>query len=360
MKTITKLIIISLILVLGLSKTEAQQYRKIVGYVSQNITRYAIPNGVDTDVFSDFDLIKMQGKEDQEKVEWLIDNDNMLTIVRSYVTPPQFLNDYTHEIGQTIADRNGLTVLDHNGNVLRSPSDKDAMDFPPLSDEEIAALGVYNNLFRLSPRDVYNRFLREGFRVNYNADRRIVKVEKENTILILDFKNLIHEVVYCKDGVVDFSTLNLYRNERGKIIPIKEVSIGYENFSGLRVKRVESKSYLNYYVINSRGVYEVNYEHTNEGVSPRGIVQEYDDKVPEFLLSVYPNPTSDVLHIEIKDGENATATVTIFSLNGKRLLTQEVAVGTTATLDLSSLPSDAYILQCRSGKCEESQKIIKQ
>ncbi len=73
-------------------------------------------------------------------------------------------------------------------------------------------------------------------------------------------------------------------------------------------------------------------------------------------ISLYPNPLSDVLHIESHySGEHS---VEIFSLNGK-LLFKQLMEGTTHQLDLSSFQKGVYFITFRSEDLVINRKIIK-
>ena len=77
------------------------------------------------------------------------------------------------------------------------------------------------------------------------------------------------------------------------------------------------------------------------------------------MLSVYPNPVENKIIVTVMDGEKEMAEVSLFDMSGKKLITRKIETGIPVEIDVSFLPSGNYILYCRSGKNEESQKIIK-
>lgn len=72
-------------------------------------------------------------------------------------------------------------------------------------------------------------------------------------------------------------------------------------------------------------------------------------------LNVYPNPTSSILNIELKNGATIKET-TIFNLVGQQVLKN--TSGNTS-INMSSLPKGLYILQTESNHGTFSKKIIK-
>ena len=80
-------------------------------------------------------------------------------------------------------------------------------------------------------------------------------------------------------------------------------------------------------------------------------VQNFD--APHW--NVYPNPTSDELHI---DGNVVITKVTIFNMLGQMVL-EKPANGQTNTIDLSHLNSGTYVLEMETELGIKKQKIIK-
>jgi hypothetical protein len=76
-------------------------------------------------------------------------------------------------------------------------------------------------------------------------------------------------------------------------------------------------------------------------------------------LFTYPNPVTDVLKIDLK-GVTGEGTISILSLEGKVMQTQNTSGNSLATMSLSHLPKGIYL--CRYSSAEEIKtiKIIKQ
>ncbi|HZW77454.1 MAG TPA: T9SS type A sorting domain-containing protein [Flavobacteriaceae bacterium] len=72
-------------------------------------------------------------------------------------------------------------------------------------------------------------------------------------------------------------------------------------------------------------------------------------------LAVYPNPTSDVLHIQSKE---AVTSVVIFDLAGRQLNTVKLMEG--KNLDMTSLAAGTYLLRITVGEATRTMKVVKQ
>ena len=75
-------------------------------------------------------------------------------------------------------------------------------------------------------------------------------------------------------------------------------------------------------------------------------------------LKIYPNPVTEVLHIEGAASENVTATLS--ELTGKIVFSQKLPVGSSLQLNLMNLAKGTYLLQLETKKEISLQKIIKQ
>ena len=76
------------------------------------------------------------------------------------------------------------------------------------------------------------------------------------------------------------------------------------------------------------------------------------------LVSVFPNPTSDIINVAVAGKENSTKTITITDLTGKVVLKQ-TASGANVVLNLKDkLVNGTYIIHVNADDVNESQKII--
>lgn len=71
-----------------------------------------------------------------------------------------------------------------------------------------------------------------------------------------------------------------------------------------------------------------------------------------FLFIVYPNPTSDIINIEVSNNQPIKATIT--SILGQTLMSSE-----DTTIDISSLTKGTYFITVETESGKETQRIIK-
>lgn len=76
----------------------------------------------------------------------------------------------------------------------------------------------------------------------------------------------------------------------------------------------------------------------------------------DLQINISPNPTSDYLNIELSD--NAQATISLFSIEGKQVIKQ-IANSAKETLNLSSFVNGVYLLKIETKTGFYSEKIIK-
>lgn len=79
----------------------------------------------------------------------------------------------------------------------------------------------------------------------------------------------------------------------------------------------------------------------------------------EAIFSVYPNPTKDIININLEGNDEAR--ILMFDHLGKAVLnlTKQSTSGSILTIDLSNLPSGVYFVQMTNGGETSTQKVIK-
>jgi extracellular elastinolytic metalloproteinase len=89
-----------------------------------------------------------------------------------------------------------------------------------------------------------------------------------------------------------------------------------------------------------------------------------DDKLSDLKVKVYPNPTSEVININIINNESVKAKVELVSVDGKVVyLNQTELLGTQESVipvDVSPYPSGVYFVKVQTDKKVIIEKIIKQ
>jgi len=76
------------------------------------------------------------------------------------------------------------------------------------------------------------------------------------------------------------------------------------------------------------------------------------DDQNQFNISIYPNPTSDIVYI---DGNYSQLKVVVYDMLGKQVMNKPV----TNSIDISQLEKGVYILQLSDGAKLTTQRIIK-
>jgi hypothetical protein len=88
----------------------------------------------------------------------------------------------------------------------------------------------------------------------------------------------------------------------------------------------------------------------NTFVAPNGV-----EELSNGTFSIYPNPAENVLYVQ---SENGNANYTIYDITGKVNFTHQ-STNANSTLDISTLSSGVYFIQCISGEEVSTIKFIK-
>lgn len=78
-------------------------------------------------------------------------------------------------------------------------------------------------------------------------------------------------------------------------------------------------------------------------------------------MSVYPNPVSSSLQLQLKEVQKGSMTITLFSVSGKQVYTKTTATDAgvfNSRLDVSKFPSGSYILEIKNGNEIRKEKIV--
>lgn len=92
---------------------------------------------------------------------------------------------------------------------------------------------------------------------------------------------------------------------------------------------------------------EIYYKRNPTGGLPVGTYNDYSASFGN-KVSIYPNPASSIIHIQITDHPNAQLHLTIRNILGEVLITQSIRMG-EAVVDISLLPNGIYFLSASSG-----------
>ena len=76
-------------------------------------------------------------------------------------------------------------------------------------------------------------------------------------------------------------------------------------------------------------------------------------------MLVHPNPTANTVTIDF--GQQFVGKLVVYTLNGKRVLSQKIEDETSAEIDMSTLPSALYLLKIENEFGESTMvKILKE
>lgn len=75
-------------------------------------------------------------------------------------------------------------------------------------------------------------------------------------------------------------------------------------------------------------------------------------------INVYPNPTSGKLVVSAANSQSVITSISVYNMIGKEVLSQQSAVGSEVTVDLSAQPKGLYILLIKAGENYYNRKII--
>lgn len=108
------------------------------------------------------------------------------------------------------------------------------------------------------------------------------------------------------------------------------------------------------------------YEGTN-GLVSMGVQHAYtisevtgiENKMPQLRLSVYPNPTTDLLMLHVDEDQLSEIAYNLIDMQGRHIDSQTINT-TTTSIDMQSLNTNTYILSItHKGSIIKSFKIIK-
>jgi hypothetical protein len=101
-----------------------------------------------------------------------------------------------------------------------------------------------------------------------------------------------------------------------------------------------------------------NHGSGNRGATMAGFTLGVDDNSFANAVSLYPNPTSDIVTLAI-DTNVSNAEVTVFSTIGQTVMTRSISTQETA-LDMTGIQPGIYVLRIASDAGVVSKRIIKQ
>jgi len=93
-----------------------------------------------------------------------------------------------------------------------------------------------------------------------------------------------------------------------------------------------------------------------------GNITKIDDLVNPFLCVIYPNPTSDILNINVNGNGNNTVKARLANSVGRVLIEKEwfsIEKETDNNIDMKNLPAGVYLLTIQYGNHSRTEKVVK-
>ena len=123
--------------------------------------------------------------------------------------------------------------------------------------------------------------------------------------------------------------------------------------SDYTVNTLGSATNANAYVnINNllSGEYTFGWENGHVGI---------EEEVAEQVFNIYPNPTQEIVNVDLSEFDSGEYTIGIYDMNGK-LLINEISVAAQILLDISALSNGQYLVSVlNSGKFIGSKVLVK-
>lgn len=152
------------------------------------------------------------------------------------------------------------------------------------------------------------------------------------------------------NGCTGIDTIYCYRQNPPLVMHSNDAFKGVARSSVLSIPYNRSKVYQNAMVWKE-------FSNIVERDSLSGIEDIISTSTP---ILIYPNPTHNEISLSLNSIDITNATISIYDLSGKMLLTfPPQSLSTSTTIDLSSLPQGIYTLTINTPQTKQSQKFIK-
>lgn len=103
------------------------------------------------------------------------------------------------------------------------------------------------------------------------------------------------------------------------------------------------------YCAVQQGYYHLNLRHGGYTIQPS-----------DALLKVYPNPTRDLIHVELEGNEVVEGQILLYDINGQPRISKTFnKKEKTAELSLSDLPKGMYYLRIQTGEQMYTRRVLK-
>ena len=330
---------------------------------------FAVPMDVDATQLGDLDFAVMTPKNHGESIIETIGDNNDLTIIKLLEHPETCIPSMFDDITGIKLDIEGVRVYGPNGDeVYALLNDSDEIANYTIAEQELYSYGLYNSWFGMqnnaSIDSIINHFSNEGFTTEWEDG--VLLAVNDTLEVEIDFEYLVYEERYFENDTIVLISQKRFSDINGKYIPLQDITIRY-NFlpsSGIKYQIGEVKTYNYYEIINNLAESVVVYGSSN-GVysisSGEGAVFQYQEiEKYNHQLTVYPNPTTEVLHVELPFNITGKINVEIYNIVGQLISRTELIAQKTLNINTEKLPKGSYIIKCSSDKNVASKIFIKQ
>ena len=330
---------------------------------------FAVPMDVDATQLGDLDFAVMTPKNHGESIIETIGDNNDLTIIKLLEHPETCIPSMFDDITGIKLDIEGVRLYGPNGDeVYALLNDSDEIANYTIAEQELYSYGLYNSWFGMqnnaSIDSIINHFSNEGFTTEWEDG--VLLAVNDTLEVEIDFEYLVYEERYFENDTIVLISQKRFSDINGKYIPLQDITIRY-NFlpsSGIKYQIGEVKTYNYYEIINNLAESVVVYGSSN-GVysisSGEGAVFQYQEiEKHNHQLTVYPNPTTEVLHVELPFNITGKINVEIYNIVGQLISRTELIAQKTLNINTEKLPKGSYIIKCSSDKNVASKIFIKQ
>ena len=197
--------------------------------------------------------------------------------------------------------------------------------------------------------------------VNSNPQQRAYKYKlsavsvTENETLLSAYHKTIHlnisewpagwNLIWNPYEGFAYSTYYIYRgNSQNELVLLDSISGSFTSYSD--IDPPAGPLYYAIEIINEEGcspVRDDNFDRSRSNIQYNGLVGVEDVSVQG--ISIYPNPASDFLDIQI-DVSNPDASISIYNIQGKAMISQSL-LGVNTKIDISVLNPGVYIMRIK-------------
>lgn len=355
------ILFLSLLFFTGIGQNPLRQ----VNYSTVTSKIFAVPLNTNIEQITHYDLARMMTTDKTEIVEKVVGSDNQLVVTSIYPQTQRHDFDLEFAVGKSVMTAYGLTIYDHDNQVLHSEDFDETIAGFTIDSENLAEFGLIQ-IFDMDITELAAVFDLMGYNTLINGDGTFSAVN-DSSEFYFDPVNYIIETRTFFDAEMIYSDWKKFNRIEGYYIPDVNVMTEYDMLeNNIRLQISSITVYDTYSIIDENDEVVVNYVNPNsQGSGSKksevsfGQFTEIEKK--NAGIKIYPNPASDQLTVELPLFLSSHYTVQVISSTGELVYNRaDVESGTDIQLDVSHLTSGIYLLRCGKEEKWKSAKFIKQ